>query len=127
LLINNNEYLGLLSEVTERIRQAQYRAMLGVNREQIMLYWNIGKVIIQNNKYGNNFIENLARDIRLNFPDAKGYSARNLRYMKKFAGLFDDKENLQDPLAELTWYHHQTLMDKTADVAHYLWYAQKTL
>jgi len=127
MLINNGDYIGLLNEVKKQIRQAQYRAMLGVNREQIILYWNIGKIIIQNNKYGSSFLENLARDIRLDFPDAKGYSVRNLQYMKKFAGLFADLENLQEPLAELTWYHHQTLMDKTADVTHYLWYAQKTI
>jgi predicted nuclease of restriction endonuclease-like (RecB) superfamily len=98
-----------------------------VNREEILLYWNIGKTIIENSKYGSGFIENLARDIKLDFPGAKGYSVRNLRYMKKFAELFDDPQNLQVPLADLTWYHHQALMDKTSDTAHYLWYVAKTV
>ena len=127
MLINNPEYFDLLEKIKEQIRAAQYRAVLGVNREEILLYWNIGKTIIENSKYGSGFIENLARDIKLDFPGAKGYSVRNLRYMKKFAELFDDPKNLQVPLADLTWYHHQALMDKTSNTAHYLWYVSKTV
>jgi predicted nuclease of restriction endonuclease-like (RecB) superfamily len=100
---------------------------LGANREQINLYWDIGKAIIENSKYGNNFVDNLARDIKLEFPNAKGYSVRNLRYMRKFADFFNDFENLQVPLADLTWYHNQALMDKIADKEMYLWYAGKIL
>jgi predicted nuclease of restriction endonuclease-like (RecB) superfamily len=127
MLINNNEYFDLLEKIKMQIKEAQYSAVLGVNREEITLYWNIGKEIIANSKYGSGFIENLARDIKLDFPGAKGYSVRNLRYMKKFAQIFEDIENLQVPLADLTWYHHQALMDKTADAEHYLWYAAKTV
>ncbi|GHU69417.1 hypothetical protein FACS1894184_13440 [Clostridia bacterium] len=123
MLINNNGYFQVLESVKAAINNAQYKAVLGVNREQILLFWNIGKVIID----GSSFIENLARDIKLDFPDAKGYSVRNLRYMRKFAELFGDIENLQVPLADLTWYHHQALMDKTADKERYIWYAAKTL
>jgi predicted nuclease of restriction endonuclease-like (RecB) superfamily len=127
MLINNNDYFQILESIKAAIQNAQYRAVLGVNREQILLFWNIGKVIIDSSSYGSSFIENLARDIKLDFPDSKGYSVRNLRYMRKFAELFGDFENLQVPLADLTWYHHQALMDKTADTDRYLWYAAKTL
>jgi len=92
-----------------------------------VLFWNIGKVIIENSKHGSGFIENLARDIKAAFPAATGYSVRNLRYMRKFALLFNDFENLQVPLADLTWYHLQTLMDKVSDQSAYLWYAEKVL
>jgi predicted nuclease of restriction endonuclease-like (RecB) superfamily len=114
VLINNNDYFQTLENIKTAIREAQYRAVLGANREQITLYWSIGKVIIENNKYGSNFVENLARDIKLDFPKAKGYSIRNLRYMQKFAVMFEDFENLQVPLADLTWYHLQALMDKVS-------------
>jgi predicted nuclease of restriction endonuclease-like (RecB) superfamily len=127
MLINNAEYFDLLEKIKGQIRTAQYRAVLGVNREEVLLYWNIGKVIIENSKYGSGFIENLARDIKTDFPGAKGYSVRNLRYMKKFAEMFDGLENLQAPLADLTWYHHQALMDKTSGTERYLWYAAKTV
>ena len=127
MLINNSEYFAVLEQVRERIRAAQYKAVLGVNREQILLFWNIGKVILDSSKYGSGFIENLARDIKSEFPNTKGYSVRNLRYMRKFALLFDEVENLQVPLADLTWYHNQSLMDKIAEKEKYLWYANKIL
>lgn len=127
MLINSNEYFQALERIKEQILSAQYRAVLGVNREQILLYWNIGKVIIDSSSYGSRFIENLARDVKLEFPDAKGYSVRNLRYMRKFAELFDDIENLQAPLADLTWYHLQALMDKISSREVILWYAVKVL
>jgi predicted nuclease of restriction endonuclease-like (RecB) superfamily len=102
--------------------------VLGANRELILLYWHIGRIIIDNTSYGSSFVENLARDIRAEFPDTKGYSVRNLRYMRRFAELFDDIENLQVSLADLTWYHLQLLMDKVGgDKRAYLWYAGQTL
>lgn len=127
MLINNDNYFKVLESVKAQIQDAQYRAVLGLNREQILLFWNIGKVIIENSKYGSGFIENLARDIKSEFPNAKGYSVRNLRYMRRFAEMFDENENLQEPLADLTWYHLQTLMDKISDKNTYLWYANKAL
>ncbi|MDD4669762.1 MAG: DUF1016 N-terminal domain-containing protein [Bacteroidales bacterium] len=64
MMINNNEYFEVLNNIKQQIRNAQYRAVLSVNQEQIILYWNIGKAISQNVKYGNRFVNNLARDIK---------------------------------------------------------------
>lgn len=127
MLINNDGYFEILESVKEQIKASQYKAVLGLNREQIILYWNIGKVINEHNKYGSGFIENLARDIKSEFPKSKGYSVRNLRYMRRFAEIFPDFTNLQVPLADLTWYHLQCLMDKVPDKSTFLWYADKTL
>lgn len=127
MLINSDGYFEILESVKEQIKASQYKAVLGLNREQIILYWNIGKVINEHNKYGSGFIENLARDIKSEFPNSKGYSVRNLRYMRRFAEIFPDFENLQVPLADLTWYHLQCLMDKVPDKSMFLWYADKTL
>jgi flavoprotein len=68
----NNGYFQVLERVKKQILDAQYSAVLSANQEQILLYWNIGKVILENTKYGAKFIENLARDIKAEFPDAKG-------------------------------------------------------
>ena len=100
MLINTNEYFDVLTDIKERIKTAQYKAVLGVNAEQIILYWNIGKVIIENSKWGSKFIDNLARDIKLEFPNATGYSIRNLKYMKKFAVMFSDEGIVQAALAQ---------------------------
>jgi len=127
MLINSDGYFEILESVKEQIKTAQYKAVLGLNREQIILYWNIGKVINENSKYGSGFIENLARDIKSEFPNSRGYSVRNLRYMRRFAEIFPDFANLQVALADLTWYHLQCLMDKVPDKIKFLWYGNKTL
>jgi predicted nuclease of restriction endonuclease-like (RecB) superfamily len=127
MLMNDTAYFSSLEKIKEQIRAAQYKAVLGLNREQIMLYWNIGKVIIDNSQWGNKFIDNLARDIKADFPNAKGYSVRNLKYMKKFATLIQNEEIVQTVSALLTWSHNQVLFDKTKSYNEYLWYASKTL
>ena len=110
MLINNEDYFTMLEEIKNQIANTQSRALFGLNREMINLYWQIGQIINKKNKYGSSFIDNLARDIKIAFPKATGYSARNLRYMSKFADLFSDNSILQEPLAKLTWYHLQALM-----------------
>ncbi len=127
MLINQENYFNVLENIKSQIYKAQYKAILGANREQIILFWNIGKIINANSSYGSSFVENLAKDIKSEFPNSKGYSVRNLRYMRKFAEIFEDIQYLQVPLADLTWYHLQTLMDKTSDNTEYIWYAGKVL
>ena len=109
MLINNENYFHALENIKEQIKSAQYRAILGVNREQIILFWNIGKVIIANTKYGAKFIDNLARDIKVDFSNAKGYSVCNLKYMRKFAEFVDSKEKVQTLSALLSWSHNKLL------------------
>jgi len=127
MLMNNNEYFEILEDIKEQIRNAQYKAVIGLNREQIILYWNIGKTIIANSKYGNKFIENLARDIKADFPKAKGYSVRNLKYMRRFADFLGEFEIVQRVSALFSWSHNTTLMDKTKSLAEYLWYADQII
>ena len=85
MLMNNSEYFEILEDIKKQIKAAQYKAVLGMNREQILLYQYIGKVIIEKSIWGNKFIDNLARDIKADFPDSTGYSVRNLKYMRKIA------------------------------------------
>ncbi|MCL2048928.1 MAG: PDDEXK nuclease domain-containing protein [Defluviitaleaceae bacterium] len=125
--MNDSGYFQILEDVKARIHSAQYKAVLGANREQIILYWNIGKVIIANSQWGNRFIDNLARDIKIEFPDATGYSPRNLKYMRKFAEIFGEDEIVPTLMAQLTWSHHRLLMDRIKDKAIMIWYADKTV
>ena len=124
MLINNNEYLDIVESIKHEIKSAQYKAAVSVNRELIMLYYNIGRIINEHKTWGNKFIENLAADIRISFPDTKGYSIRNLKYMAKFAAEYTE-EIVQGALAQITWYHNITLMDKIHDIDKRLWYAHK--
>ena len=71
-----------------------------VNVEMIYMYWNIGKIISNNIKWGNKFVDNLAIDLKLEFPDIKGFSPRNIRYMRKFADEYQD-EKFRDVLIQM--------------------------
>ena len=125
MLINNNDYISVVNDIKTRIRAAQRRVLLAANSELFALYWNIGRVINEYSEWGNKFVENLARDIKLDFPDTKGYSVRNLKYMAKFAKNFLDFEIVQTLSAQLTWSHNTALLDKVKDREKFLWYAER--
>ena len=120
MLMNNNEYLEIVKSIRDEIKEAQYKAAVSVNRELIMLYYNIGRVINEHKSWGNKFIDNLAADIKISFPNATGYSVRNLKYMAKFAELYPNEEIVQATLAQITWYHNMALMDKVKDFRLYV-------
>ena len=126
MLLNDNQYLSLVDQVKKEIRSSQYSAALAVNRELTLLYYRIGKIINQHKKWGNKFIDNLSKDLRLEYPESSGYSVRNLKYMSKFAELYPDEEIVQEVLAQITWYHNVTLMDKIKNNDISIWYAKQT-
>lgn len=125
MLMNSNEYLNIVESIKQEIRTAQYRATVSVNRELLVLYHSIGEVINEHKTWGNKFVENLAADIKISFPDATGYSVRNLKYMAKFALRFPDKKIVQAALAQITWYHHIALMDKVKSADEHIWHAEQ--
>ncbi len=126
MLMNNNEYIEIIETIKGEIRGAQYKAALSMNRELIMLYYHIGTVINEHKTWGSKFIENLAADIRLAFPNAKGYSVRNLKYMAKFAETYPDEEFGQTASAQIPWSHNTAILDKVKDAEQRIWYIKKT-
>jgi predicted nuclease of restriction endonuclease-like (RecB) superfamily len=88
-------YEQLLGELKERIRRAQVRAALSVNRELVLLYWQIGREILQRQDsegWGAKVIDRLARDLRAAFPEMKGFSPRSLKYMRALAAAYPDEQ-----------------------------------
>ena len=124
MLTNSNEYLSTVEQVKQEIKAAQYRAVVHVNAELIMLYHSIGCVINAHKSWGNKFIENLAQDIKLEFPQSTGYSVRNLKYMAKFAATYPDAEFVQQVVAQIPWGHNVVLLDKVADAEERNWYIE---
>lgn len=123
-------YESLLKGLKERIRQAQVKAHLAVNQELIGLYWSIGRDILTKESeqgWGAKVVDRLAKDLKSAFPTAKGFSARNLRYMKAFAASYPDPLILQATPAKLTWYHNCTLLDKVKDAEERHWYALQSI
>lgn len=126
MLMNGSEYLSIIESIKSEIKSAQYRASLSVNSELIMLYYNIGKIINEHKSWGNKFIDNLAADIRLEFPNVKGYSVRNLKYMAKFAGTYPDEQFVQTVSAQIPWSHNTLILDKVHSPEQREWYIRKT-
>src|SRR5271157_3591483 len=123
-------YDAFLKDLKERIRSAQTRAALAVNRELVLLYWGIGTDILNRQTqhgWGAKVIDRLAGDMRRAFPEMSGFSPRNLKYMRAFAEAWPDEQIVQAPLAQITWYHNIALVEKLNAPAERLWYARQTI
>lgn len=125
--IEISKYKEILENVKKEIIKSQYRAMQIVNKELIFMYWHIGKIILENGKWGNKFIDNLSMDLKMEFPNIQGFSIRNLKYMKKIALEYPDFEFVQEVLAQITWYHNVILMDKIKSTEERKWYINETI
>ena len=126
VLINTSEYISIVKKIKHEISDAQYRATMHVNADMLLLYYDIGCIINAHKSWGNKFIDNLATDIRISYPECKGYSVRNLQYMAKFAIRFPERQIVQGALAQITWYHHIALLEKTETAEQHIWYANET-
>ena len=123
-------YSDWLAELKTRIHSAQQRATLAVNRELVLLYWQIGRDILVRQAeqgWGAKVIDRLAHDLRTAFPTMKGFSPRNLKYMRAFAEAWPDAEFVQAVLAQLPWYHQLALLDKLRSPETRRWYAAKAI
>ena len=119
-----------LADLKGRIHNAQQRATLAVNRELVLLYWQIGHDILTRQAqqgWGAKVIERLAQDLRAAFPDMKGFSPRNLKYMRAFAEAWPDAEFVQQAAAQLPWGHNLVLLDKLPGPETRRWYAAKAI
>ncbi|NER80063.1 MAG: DUF1016 domain-containing protein [Leptolyngbya sp. SIO1D8] len=124
------DYDQLLGDLKDRIRQARVRSVLAVNRELVCLYWQIGREILQRQAqqgWGSKVIERLATDLRSEFPDIKGFSSRNLHYMRAFAEAYEDEAIVQQVVANLPWGHNVRLLDALDKADERLWYARQSL
>ena len=123
-------YMEFLEDLKRRIREARVRSALSVNRELVLLYWHIGREILKRQKqegWGTRVIDRLAQDLRREFPDMKGFSPRNLKHMRAFAEAYPDEQFVQEVLAQVTWYHNITLLEKIKDPTERAWYIQQTI
>ena len=128
--LHTSEYFGFVEDIKQQIRNSQIKAMVKVNQELLLMYWNIGKSIIQMQKqytWGDNFLEQLAKDLKKEYPNSSGYSYRNLKYMRLFAK--ENKEFVigQSVIAQISWTHNIRLLDYCKEPEERLWYAKKIL
>ncbi|KVM05684.1 hypothetical protein WL05_08535 [Burkholderia ubonensis] len=125
-----DDYRSWLTDLKQRVEHARQRAAASANRELVMLYWQIGRDILERQQrrgWGAKVIDQLARDLKDAFPDMRGFSPRNLKYMRALAQAWPAPEFVQQPAAQLPWFHLCTLLDKVKDPADRDWYAGKSL
>ncbi|MDO8550006.1 MAG: DUF1016 N-terminal domain-containing protein, partial [Ignavibacteria bacterium] len=111
--LDKAEYKNFFIEIKERIRQAQYDALKTVNKQLIGLYWDIGKMIVEKQEapgWGKSIVENLSSDLQKEFPGIKGFSARNVWYMRNFYFIYYKNPKLQPLVAEIAWAHNLVIM-----------------
>lgn len=123
-------YGTVLEGIKREVRESRHRAMLAVNAELVLLYWRVGSSIsqaFQQEGWGAKVVDRLAQDIKASFPDMRGFSPRNLRYMRSFAEAYPDPVILQALPAKLPWTHNITLLERISASEERLWYAHKTI
>jgi predicted nuclease of restriction endonuclease-like (RecB) superfamily len=135
------EYGKLLASIKLKIRSAQIKASINVNKTVLSLYWDIGEMIIKKQieaKWGDFLIEKLAGDLHGDFPNMKGFSRRNLFYMKKWVLFYTDKGQLvQQPVAlikkvqqlvgQIPWGHNLVVISKVKSLEEAEFYLKETI
>lgn len=123
------DYAGLLALVKERVRSAQYAALKAVNTELVGLYWDIGRMIVERQDaegWGKAVVENLAADLRAEFPGVGGFSASNLWRMKGFFEIYQGIEKLAPLVREIGWSHNIVIMERCSDPLEREFYIRMT-
>lgn len=126
----SDTYLSFIDNIKNEIQKQRLSVVLSANASMICLYWNIGKAILNKQAeegWGSKVIDRISKDINDAFPDMSGFSPRNIKYMRKFAEVWNDYEIMQRTAAQIPWRSNILLMDKLSNQNERVWYAQKTL
>jgi predicted nuclease of restriction endonuclease-like (RecB) superfamily len=130
-LVKNSEYRSFIQEVKQRIQSAQIKAAISVNQGLLRLYWELAERIIekqQETSWGDRFLEELSRDLKAEFPELKGFSVRNLKYMRQWFKFWSADSLIgQQLVAQIPWGHNLMIVSKSKDVEEAIFYVQKTI
>lgn len=121
-------YGAVFSAIKKLIRTERQRTIISANTVMVLLYWDIGKTILDRQKqdgWGAKVIDRLSYDLREAFPNTQGLSPRNLKYMRSFAAAWPERQIVQQVAAQIPWFHNVVLLDKIKDVPTRLWYIKK--
>jgi predicted nuclease of restriction endonuclease-like (RecB) superfamily len=124
------DYADALGAIKRRIQEERLRVVLAANAAMVLLYWDIGRMILARQDragWGAKVIDRLAADLREAFPDMKGSSPRNLKYMRAFAAGWPKRAIVQGALAQIPWHHNIALLEKLYDPGERLWYARQAV
>jgi len=123
------DYISALETIVTKVKEAQARAIKAINFELVTVYRDIGQIIYEKqskSEWGTSVVEQLADDLRAQFPGIKGFSSRNLWRMKDFYVSYLGKEKLTALLAEISWTHHLSILEKCKDSLEREFYIRMT-
>jgi predicted nuclease of restriction endonuclease-like (RecB) superfamily len=127
---SSSDYAPWLQTLKEKIRHARVKVSLALNRELIILYWHIGREILKRQKsegWGTKVIQQLANDLRSEFPDMTGLSRTNLMYMRAFADAWPEESIVQQLVGQIPWGHNVRLLELVSDRSTREWYTRATI
>jgi predicted nuclease of restriction endonuclease-like (RecB) superfamily len=124
------DYAEVLIKIKHRIQQTRLRVVLAANSAMVMLYWDIGRMILDRQEragWGAKIIDRLSTDLREAYPEMKGFSPRNLNYMRAFAAAWPKGEFVQQLAAQIPWFHNCLLLDRVPEAATREWYIKSAI
>ena len=129
-LIGNNmqdeNFKEIFSNIKEEILNAQYDIFKGANARILSMYYTIGKIIEENAKWGNKFVKNLSIRLKIDFPNMKGFSITNLKYMRTYYLECQRDEKMKELSAKIPWSHNILILSKIKDEKQRQWYMEQT-
>ena len=117
----------ICDDIKKDVKDTQLEIMINANANLVNLYYRIGKTLDENSKWGNKFVETVAFELKNTFPTLKGFSVRNLKYMKAFYNEYKDDAEFVHLGAQLPWKHNITLIQKVKYKNIRKWYMKKYL
>jgi len=121
----DKNYISFINEIKQKIKQAQIKAAIKVNEELLRLYWDIAKEIVkrqQEAKWGDGIIEKISNDLKKEFPSLKGFSVRNLKYMKQWYLFYEKGQQAVAQIFQIPWGHNIAIITKCKNIDEALFY-----
>ena len=123
----DNHFQEITDDIKNRILKTQLEIMADANNKLVHLYYNIGRILEENSRWGNKFIDSIATELKLSFPKLKGFSIRNLKYMKTFYNEYKNDKEFVQLVAQIPWKHNITLIQKIKNKEIRKWYINKCI
>lgn len=124
------DYAETLGAIKQRIQQERLRVVMAANSAMVLLYWDIGRMILDRQErqgWGARVVDRLAEDLRKDYPDMRGFSARNLRFMRNLAEACPNAEKVKQLVSQLPWGHLIRLLQRVKDSEVREWYIRESI
>lgn len=117
----------IVLDIKNQISNTQVEIFQNANKSLLKLYYNLGKILDENSTWGNKFIDEIAVDLKVSFPNIKGFSVRNLKNMRKYYKECSANQFVQTASAQIPWSHNILILDKIKCDEERIWYMSETL